>query len=449
MTLIQPAHHDIVLLVVALISIATLLGLIVLARLHAMLSMLAATVLLGLLARMPLAQIPVSIATGAAAILGHVAIILGLGTMIGAVMAESGAALSICNLLLRVFGEKRILWAMLLLGVMIGLTAFFEVGFVLLVPIAIVMAQRTGLRPIYAGLPLLAGLSIAHALIPPHPAVLLAVAQYHADMGKTMLFGLMIGIPAAALAGPVYAWLLYRRKKFLHDAASERAIEEATHALPNAGLSLGLLLLPVVLIASATFGGRFFAESRALHLLRLAGNAEVALLITLLLDLLLLTARNWSTWNRYETVLTKSLAPTANILMLLAAAGAFGRVLQDSGASAATVQLAAHAHIPLLVLAWLIAAAVRMATGSATVATASTTGILAASAASFPHPELLAIATGAGSIFFSYVNDPGFWLVKEYFQLDMKETILSWSICETILSVSALGLALVAAACFG
>jgi len=449
MTAIQPAHHDIVLLCVAFIAIAMLLGLIVLARLHAMLSMLAATVLLGLLARMPLAQIPVSIATGAAAILGHVAIILGLGTMIGAVMAESGAALSICNLLLRVFGEKRILWAMLLLGVMIGLTAFFEVGFVLLVPIAIVMAQRTGLRPIYAGLPLLAGLSIAHALIPPHPAVLLAVAQYHADMGKTMLFGLMIGIPAAALAGPVYAWLLYRRKKFLHDAASERAIEEATHALPNAGLSLGLLLLPVVLIASATFGGRFFAESRALHLLRLAGNAEVALLITLLLDLLLLTARNWSTWNRYETVLTKSLAPTANILMLLAAAGAFGRVLQDSGASAATVQLAAHAHIPLLVLAWLIAAAVRMATGSATVATASTTGILAASAASFPHPELLAIATGAGSIFFSYVNDPGFWLVKEYFQLDMKETILSWSICETILSVSALGLALVAAACFG
>jgi len=449
MTSILPPHHDIVLLCVALVSITALLALIVFARLHAMLSMLAATVLLGLLARMPLAQITISIATGAAAILGHVAIILGLGTMIGAVMAESGAALSICNLLLRVFGEKRILWAMLLLGVMIGLTAFFEVGFVLLVPIAIVMAQRTGLRPIYAGLPLLAGLSIAHALIPPHPAVLLAVAQYHADMGKTMLFGLMIGIPAAALAGPVYAWLLYRRKKFLHDAASERAIEDATQALPNAGLSLALLLLPVVLIASATFGSRFLAESRALHVLRLAGNAEIALLITLLLDLLLLTASSWRTWIRYEAVLTKSLAPTANILMLLAAAGAFGRVLQDSGASAATVQLAAHAHIPLLLLAWLIAAAVRMATGSATVATASTTGILAASAAAFPHPELLAIATGAGSIFFSYVNDPGFWLVKEYFHLDMKETILSWSMCETILSVSALGLALVAAACLG
>jgi GntP family gluconate:H+ symporter len=447
MTGIESTHHDIYLLTAALVAIAALLGLIVFARLHAMLSLLSATVLLGLLTRMPLAQIPVSIAAGAGAVLGHVAIILGLGAMIGGVMAESGAALSICDLLLRVFGEKKILWAMLLLGLLVGLTAFFEAGFVLLVPIALVLARRTGLRPIYLGLPVLAGLSIAHGLVPPHPAVLLAVAQYHADIGRTMLFGLAIGIPAAALAGPAWAWLLYRNGRdgrVAGEQGSFEVIEQA--ALPNATLSLGLLLLPVALIALGTFGGRFLAEGRTAHVLRMVGSAEVALLLTLLLDLVLLAGSSWRRWNLYEAILTQSLAPTANILMLLATAGSFGRVLQDGGASAATVRLALHAHMPLLLLAWLIAVSVRLATGSATVATATTTGILAASAAAFPHPELLALATGAGSIFFSYVNDPGFWLVKEYFGLEMKETVLSWSLCETILSVSALGLVLVAAA---
>ena len=443
--------HDLVLLIAALVSIALLLALILGARLHAMLSLLAAAVLLGLLSRMPLAQIPLSITAGAATILGHVAILLGLGSMIGGVMAESGAALSICNLLLGIFGEKRILWVMLLLGLLIGLPVFFEVGFVLLVPLAIVLARRTGLRPMYVGLPLLAGLSIAHGLVPPHPAVMLATVQYHADIGRTMLFGLLIGIPSAALAGPAYTWLVYRGRSASTFALDEETAISEEHALPNAFLSFCLLLLPIVLISLGTFTVNLLADGGAAKsVFHFIGSPDIALFITLIACLLVLSGRpGQREWSRYEQIIKDSLLPTANILMLLAAAGAFGRVLQDSGASAATVRLALHAHIPLLLLAWLIAVMVRLATGSATVATATTAGILAASALTFPHPELLVIATGAGSLFFSYVNDPAFWLVKEYYQLDMKETMLSWSVCETILSVSALLLTLLVAACLG
>jgi gluconate:H+ symporter, GntP family len=340
-------------------------------------------------------------------------------------------------------------WAMMLFGLLIGLSVFFEVGFVLLVPIAIVLAERTKLRPIYVGLPLLAGLSIAHALVPPHPAVLLAVVEYHAEIGKTMLFGLLLGLPAAALAGPLYAEFLYRGKRDAIEHVQMPGAEAQPAVLPPAALAFTLLLLPVVLIAAATFGSRLMIEGSAKRIVLFIGQANVALLLTLALSLLTLAKNSLPKWREYGHVMRRSLKPALTILLLLAAAGCFGKVLQASGASAATVRIALHAHIPLLVLAWLIAMMVRMATGSATVAMASTAGILAPSALAYPHPELLALATGAGSIFFSYVNDPGFWLVKEYFHLDMKETIVSWSLCEVILSVSALGFVLIAAACLG
>jgi len=343
---------------------------------------------------------------------------------------------------------------MMLFGLIVGLSVFFEVGFVLLVPVAIVLAERTRLRPIYVGLPLLAGLSIAHALVPPHPAVLLAVVEYHAEIGRTMLFGLLIGLPAAALAGPLWAEFLYRKRRDATEhvpMAGLNGVGAESHSavLPPVALSFSLLLLPVALIAAATFGGKLLAAGAAKSMLMFVGNANIALLLTLTLSLLTLAGGSAAKWAEFGGVMRAALRPAATIVLLLSAAGAFGGVLRASGASAATVRIALHAHIPLLVLAWLIAMMVRTATGSATVAMASTAGILAPTAMSFPHPELLALATGAGSIFFSYVNDPGFWLVKEYFYLDMKETIVSWSLCEAILSVSALGLVLVAAACLG
>jgi gluconate:H+ symporter, GntP family len=439
------AHHDVLLLVAAFAAIISILLLILFARWHAALSLLAASVLLGVLTRMHAASIAAAMGAGAWGILTRVAILVIAGSMIGSLMAESGAALSICELMLRIFGRRYIVWAMMLFGLIVGLSVFFEVGFVLLVPIAIVLAERTRLRPIYVGLPLLAGLSIAHALVPPHPAVLLAVVEYHAEIGRTMLWGLLLGLPAAALAGPLYAEFLYRGKRDATEHVHMAGAEAHPAVLPPVGLSFGLLLLPVALIAASTFGGRLLTDGAGKRLLMFVGNANIALLLTLTLSLLTLARGVAAKWTEYGRVMRASLRTAVVILVLLAAAGAFGRVLQASGAAAATVRIALHAHIPLLVLAWLIAMMVRMATGSATVAMASTAGILAPSAVTFPHPELLALATGAGSIFFSYVNDPGFWLVKEYFTLDMQETIVSWSLCEAILSVSALGFTLITA----
>jgi len=431
----------------ALAAITSILLLILFARWHAALCLLAASALLGALTRMQPAAIAAAMGTGAWGILTRVALLVFIGSMIGSLMAESGAAISICEWMLRIFGRRHIVWAMMLFGLIVGLSVFFEVGFVLLVPVAIVLAERTHLRPIYVGLPLLAGLSIAHALVPPHPAVLLAVVEYHAEIGRTMLFGLLIGLPAAALAGPLWAEFLYRKRRDATEHVHMVGAEAHPALLPPVALSFSLLLLPVALIAAATFGGKLLAAGAAKSVLMFVGNANIALLLTLTLSLLTLAGSSAAKWTEFGGVMRAALRPAATIVLLLSAAGAFGGVLRASGASAATVRIALHAHIPLLVLAWLIAMMVRTATGSATVAMASTAGILAPSAMSFPHPELLALATGAGSIFFSYVNDPGFWLVKEYFYLDMKETIVSWSLCEAILSVSALGLVLVAAGC--
>jgi GntP family gluconate:H+ symporter len=446
---VTAAHHDLFLLLAAFAAIFSILLLIIFAKWHAALSLLAASALLGLLTRMPPEAIGAAMGAGAWGIMLRVALLVVVGSMIGSLMAESGAALSICDLMLRIFGRRYIVWAMMLFGLLVGLSVFFEVGFVLLVPIAIVLAERTRLRPIYVGLPLLAGLSIAHALVPPHPAVLLAVVEYHAEIGRTMLWGLLLGLPAAALAGPLYAEFLYRGKRDATAHVEMPGAEAHPVVLPPVALAFTLLLLPVVLIAASTFGSKLLADGIAKSVLLFIGNANIALLLTLTLSLLTFAGSSAAKWAEYGGVMRAALRPAVMILLLLAAAGAFGRVLQASGASAATVRIALHAHIPLLVLAWLIAMMVRMATGSATVAMASTAGILAPSAIAYPHPELLALATGAGSIFFSYVNDPGFWLVKEYFYLDVKETILSWSLCEVILSVSALGLVLAAAAWLG
>lgn len=448
---IAAAHHDLLLLMAALAAITSILLLIVFARWHAALSLLAASALLGALTSMHPAAIAAAMSAGAWGILLRVAVLVAVGSMIGSLMAESGAALSICELMLRIFGRRNIVWAMMLFGLFVGLSVFFEVGFVLLVPVAIVLAERTKLRPIYVGLPLLAGLSIAHALVPPHPAVLLAVVEYHAEIGRTMVWGLLLGLPAAALAGPLYSEFLYRGRREATEHVTMPGLngagaEAQPAVLPPVALAFTLLLLPVALIAASTFGSRLMADGAAKHVLMFTGNANIALLLTLTLSLLTLAKSSAAKWKEYGRVMRAALRPAAMIVLLLSAAGAFGRVLQASGAAAATVRVALHAHIPLLVLAWLIAVSVRMATGSATVAMASTAGILAPSAAAFAHPELLALATGAGSIFFSYVNDPGFWLVKEYFYLDVKETILSWSLCEVILSVSALSFVLVAAA---
>lgn len=442
-------HHSIFLLFAALTAVLSLILLIAAFKLNPFISLFLVSLALSLAAGMPFTAGIHSFELGMGAILGHIAIIVALGTMLGKMLAESGGADQIAHTLIGLFGEKRVSWAMMVIGLLVGLPCFFEVGFVLLIPIAFTVARRTGKSLILVALPLVAGLSVVHGLVPPHPAAMLAVTIFHADVGRTIFFALLIGIPTAVLAGPFYAKLIAPHIELSADnpMAAQFVDHGAERRLPGFGITLFTVLLPVALMLigswAGTVTGGWIIES-----LRLLGNDDMALLVGVLVSFFTLGKQSGFDRGTILRFSQECLAPTATITLLVGAGGGFGRVLQDSGVSHAIVGVAIGSHVSLLVLAWLLAALLRLATGSATVAMSTAAGIVApiAMGSAYPHPELLAIATGGGSLIFSHVNDGGFWLVKEYLDLDVLQTMKSWSICETIISVTALALTLALAA---
>ena len=449
--------HGIYLLAAAGTAVLVLILLVAWAKLNPFLSILLVSLSLGVAAAMPFSTILHSFETGVGNTLGHIAVVVALGTMLGKMMAESGGATAIANRIIDWFGEKRIPWAMMAIGFLVGLPVFFEVGFVLLIPIAFTVARRTKTNLVLVALPMLAGLSVVHGLIPPHPAALLAAAIYKANVGRTIFLGVLIGLPTAMLAGPIWAKII---APFIQLPEENRmAAEFAEHDLADRGkeksppgfaLTVGTILLPVALMMIGSWADSFSAPGSALNqTLHLIGNDDIALFLGVLVSFY--TFGKLRGFSR-ETILrftNECLAPTATVTLLVGAGGGFGRVLQDSGVSGAIVTIALASHVPLILLAWLLAALMRLATGSATVAMTTAAGIVApialhaaAGAQPYPHLELLAIATGAGSLIFSHVNDGGFWLVKEYLGLSVPQTIKSWSISETIISVTALLFAL-------
>jgi GntP family gluconate:H+ symporter len=435
--------HSLFLLIAALVSVIGLILLVAVFKLNPVLSLFIAALALAAAAGMPADKIIHSFEAGVGGTLGHIAIVVALGTMLGKMMAESGGADQIAFTLIRVFGEKNIPWAMMIIGLIVGLPAFFEVGFVLLIPIAFTVARRTNTNFILVGLPMVAGLSVVHGLVPPHPAALLAVTTYKADVGRTILYALLVGIPTAIVAGPLWAKLIAPHIKLAEEnpMAEQFASHHQERTLPSFGITLTTILLPVLLMLVGSWADSISTPGTGLNAtIHLLGNDDMALLIGALFSFVVLgTMRGF---NR-ETILrfsNESLAPTATITLLVGAGGGFGRILQDSGVSGVIIALALHSHISLLLLAWLLAALMRLATGSATVAMTTAAAIVAPISfhTAGVHPELLAIATGAGSLVFSHVNDGGFWLVKEYFHMSVTDTIKTWSICETIISVTAL-----------
>jgi len=329
----------------------------------------------------------------------------------------------------------------------IGLPAFFEVGFVLLVPIAFTVARRTRTSLVLVGLPMLAGLSVVHGLVPPHPAALLAVTIFHADVGRTIFYALLVGLPGAVIAGPLYAKLIAPHIQLPDEnpMAAQLVDHGVDHgkarSLPNFWVALGTILFPVILMLIGSGADAISAQKSGFNeFLHLVGNDDMALLIGVLLSFYTLGRMRGFSRATILRFSNECLAPTATITILVGAGGGFGRILQDSGVSQAVISVALQSHIPLLFLAWLLAASMRLATGSATVAMSTAAGIVAPIAlhATGVHPELLAIATGAGSLIFSHVNDGGFWLVKEYFNMSVAQTMKTWSVCETIISVTAL-----------
>jgi GntP family gluconate:H+ symporter len=434
--------HSIFLLVAALVAVLGLIFLIAVYKLNPFITLLLASLSLALVTGMPLPTVVHSFETGVGNTLGHIAVVVALGTMLGKMMAESGGAAQIAHTLIRFFGEKNIHWAMVVIGLLIGMPAFFEVGFVLLIPIAFTVARRTKTSLVLVGLPMVAGLSVAHGLVPPHPAALMAVTIYKADVGRTILYALLIGIPTAILAGPLYAKFIAPRIALPEEnpMAAEFVDHGEEQSLPSFGLTLITVLLPVLLMLIGSAASAFFApNSSANAWLHFIGDDSMALLIGVLFSFFTLGRMRGFTRETILRFTNECLAPTATITLLVGAGGGFGRILQDSGVAAAMIAVAVHSHIPLLFLAWSLAALLRLATGSATVAMTTAAGIVAPLALhGGVHPELLAIVTGAGSLIFSHVNDGGFWLIKEYFNMSVVQTIKSWSICETIISVAAL-----------
>jgi GntP family gluconate:H+ symporter len=435
--------HSLYLIAAAFVAVVGLIVLIAVFKLNPFITLFVTSLALAAATGMPLATVVHSFELGVGGTLGHIAIVVALGTMLGKMMAESGGADQIAHTLIDFFGEKRVHWAMMVIGLVIGLPAFFEVGFVLLIPIAFTVARRTGTSLILVGLPMVAGLSVVHGLVPPHPAALLAVTIYKADVGRTIFYALLVGIPTAVIAGPLYAKLIAPHVKL--SAENPMAAQFVDHgkerSLPGFWLTLFTILFPVILMLVGSWADAVSAQHSALNQgLHLIGNDDMALLIGVLLSFFTLGKMRGFTRETILRFSNECLAPTATITLLVGAGGGFGRILQDSGVSQAIIGVALHSHVPLLPLAWLLAALMRLATGSATVAMTTAAGIVAPIAlhGTGVHPELLAIATGAGSLIFSHVNDGGFWLVKEYFNMSVAETIKTWSVCETIISVVAL-----------
>ena len=441
--------HTIFLLVAALMAVIGLILLVAVFKLNPFITLFLASLALALAAGMPFTAGIHSFELGLGATLGHIAIIVALGTMLGKMLAESGGADQIAHTIIDFFGEKHLAWAMMAIGLVVGLPCFFEVGFVLLIPIAYTVARRTGKSLVLVALPLVAGLSVDQGLVPPHPAAVMAVSIFKASMGRTIFYALLIGIPTAMLAGPIYTRLIAPHIELpLHNPMADQFVDHGTErSLPGFKLTLITVLLPVFLMVIGSFADAISARGSAVNqTLGLLGNDDMALLIGALVSFYTLGKMRGFTRDTILRFSQDCLAPTALITLLVGAGGGFGRVLQDSGVSHAIVGLALRTHVPLLLLAWLLAALMRLATGSATVAMITAAGMVAPIAlqTAYPHPELLAIAAGSGSLIFSHVNDGGFWLVKEYFNMSVPQTIKSWSICETIISVTALLLTMAA-----
>jgi GntP family gluconate:H+ symporter len=453
------ANHGSLLLIYAVIAIAALILLITRYKVYPFLVLIIISLLLGLVVGMPMGTIVKSFETGNGNTLGHIAVVVGLGTMLGKMMAESGGAERVATTLIDWFGEKNIHWAMMCVAIIVGLPVFFEVGFVLLIPIAFNVAKRTNKSLLLVGLPMVAGLSVVHGLIPPHPAAMLAVQAYHADIGKTIAYGLIVGVPTAIVAGPLFALLVHRYIKLPENnplaaqflgSAEEGKDGGKTRELPSFGITLFTILLPVILMLIGSWADLVFTpDTLPNNLLHFIGNSDVALLIAVLVSFWTFGAKRGFNREQIQKFCGECLAPIAGITLIVGAGGGFGRVLMDSGISKEIVYAATSAHLSPLLFGWLVAALIRLATGSATVAMTTACGIVAPIAAASGvqvRPELLVLATGSGSLIFSHVNDGGFWLIKEYFGMTVGQTFKTWSLCETIISVLGLGLTFALAA---
>lgn len=422
-------------LLIAFISIAILILLISWVRISPFLSFLIVSICGGIAMGIKPADITHSIEKGLGDTLGQLLIIISLGAMLGKLVAVSGAAIKISSTLMNLIGRKSIQWAMVGTGFIVGIPLFYNVGFVLMVPIIFSVVSRYKLPAVYIGLPMLAALSVTHGFLPPHPSPVALVTLFHANMGLTLLYGMILAIPAIILAGPLFSRTLKNINS--QPLAAFQAIEVAEHEQPSASASFLTALLPVLLLGGAAFLKLTLPNSQTIIAVTdFLGNPTIVMLISLTYATYTLGIRYRKKLSAVMLIYADAVRDISGILLIIGGAGCFKQVLSDSGVSVEIATILKSWDVHPLLLGWLIAAFIRVSVGSATIAGLTTAGIIAPLIISTGvNPNLMVLSIGAGSLMFSHVNDPGFWMFKEYFNLSMKDTFRSWSVMETIVSV--------------
>ncbi|MDO5978098.1 gluconate:H+ symporter [Flavivirga spongiicola] len=426
-------------LLIVIIGILLLFLLIAKFKLNAFISFIIVCIFVGVFQNMELEGIIKSIQTGIGSTLGFLVMILGLGAMLGKLVADSGAAQRITSRLVSSFGLKYIQWAVVLAGFIVGIPMFYSVGFVILIPLVFTVAASTGLPLIYVGLPMLASLSVTHGFLPPHPAPTAIASMFKADIGKTLLYGILIAIPAIIVAGPLFARTIKNVKATpLKEFYNPIVLED--NEMPSMSISVFSALLPVILIILSTLVTSFFPKDFMFkETIVFMGNPVVAMLISVLVAIYTLGLSRGKKMTELMTSVSSSVASITMVLFIIAGAGALKQILIDSGVSNYIGDLLKDSSMSPLILAWLIATIIRVCVGSATVAGLTAAGIaLPLVSSTGVSGELMVLAIGSGSLMLSHVNDGGFWMFKEYFNLSVKETLSTWTVMETTVGVMGL-----------
>lgn len=422
-------------ILIVIACIVLLILLITWGKLNPFLAFLVVAILAGWLLGIPLQGITASVKKGIGDMLGELVIIICVGAMLGKLVAESGAAQKISDVLMSTFGAKYFQWAMMITGFIVGIPLFYNVGFVLLIPLIFSVVYRTKLPAVYVGLPMLAALSVTHGFLPPHPSPTALVAQFNANLGLTLLYGIPISIPAIIIAGPLFAKTLKNIKSTPLQTFQPKVIP--ADRLPGTFNSFISALLPVILlIITTSIPFIWNTGGNARNMLAFAGDPVIIMLLSLFVATFSLGIANGKSMKAIMDFYAEAVKDVSLILLIVAGAGALKQVFTDSGISNEIGAMLQGLSINPLLLGWIIAAVIRVCVGSATVAGLTAAGIMApVMSQTTADPNLMVLSLGAGSLMFSHVNDSGFWLFKEYFNLSIKDTILSWSLMESIISI--------------
>jgi len=415
--------------------ITTIVLLISWAKFNPFLAFLIVSLLTGYALGIPLAKLTASVQKGIGDTLGSLVIIIGLGAMLGKLVAEVGAAQKITQVLMRIFGKKHLQWALMATGFIVGIPLYYNVGFVLMVPLIFSVVYQYKLPAVYIGIPMLAALSVTHGFLPPHPSPTALVTNLKADMGLTLFYGIMLAVPAIIVAGPLFAKTLRHIRSTPLQTFQPKTIPEAQ--LPGSANSFLTALLPVILITISTIIPFVTTlPDNEQVVLKFFSDPSIVMLISLMVAIFTLGTQAGRTIKDVMNIFTEAIKDVAPILLIVAGAGILKQVFTDSGVSEIIGESIKGWNIHPLVLGWLIAALIRVCVGSATVAGLTAAGIIGQVIPSLHvNPNLMVLSIGAGSLALSHVNDSGFWMYKEYFNLSIRDTIRSWSLMETIVSV--------------